>query len=172
MIYLTLFYEFFKIGLFAIGGGAVTIPFLFDLSEKYGWFSTAQLADMIAVAESTPGPIGVNMATFAGVQTAGILGGITATFGLVLPSVIIIILIAKLLTKFACNPHVHTLLTSIRPGVLALIIFAGFQIGRISITNLTALMVFFSILTASRFYKKSPIFYILLSAGIGIILRL
>lgn len=72
MIYALLFYEFFKIGLFAIGGGAVTIPFLFDLTEKYDWFTTAQLTNMIAVAESTPGPLGVNMATFAGFQSAGI----------------------------------------------------------------------------------------------------
>lgn len=172
MIYLTLFYEFFKIGLFAIGGGAVTIPFLFDLSEKYGWFTTAQLADMIAVAESTPGPIGVNMATFAGYQTAGISGGIIATFGLVLPSVIIIILIARLLTRFSCNPHVQTLLTSIRPGVLALIIFAGWQIARISVTDALSFGVFAVILVLSRFYKKSPIFFILLSAAAGTILKL
>lgn len=172
MIYVTLFYEFFKIGLFAIGGGAVTIPFLYDLSAQYGWFSTNELIDMIAVAESTPGPIGVNMATFTGCKTVGILGGIVATIGLVLPSLIIIILIAKLLTKFSCNRHVQTLLTSIRPGVLALIIFAGWQIARTSIFDVKTGIIFGGILIISRFYKKSPVFYILLSAGIGIIFEL
>ncbi len=172
MIYGLLFYEFFKIGLFAIGGGAVTIPFLFDLSEKYHWFTTEQLVNMIAVSESTPGPLGVNMATFTGYQTAGILGGIIATIGLTAPSVICIILIAKLLNRFACNPYVQTLLTSIRPGVLALIIFAVWQIARISITGLLQTAIFATILFASRFYKANPIFYILLSAIIGIGLQL
>ncbi len=172
MIYALLYFEFFKIGLFAIGGGAVTIPFLFDLSEKYAWFTTSDLTNMIAVAESTPGPIGVNMATYAGFQTAGIGGSIIATLGLVTPSVIIIILIARLLKKFACNPHVQTLLNSIRPGVLALTLFAGWQIARISLINSTSIIIFLLILTANHFYKKSPIFYILLSAVIGITLKL
>lgn len=172
MIYALLFYEFFKIGLFAIGGGAVTIPFLFDLTEKHNWFTTAQLTDMIAIAESTPGPLGVNMATFAGFQSAGILGGIIATFGLVLPSVVIIIWISKLLKQFSCNPHVQTLLASIRPGVLALIIFAGWQIARISIVNLLSLIIFCVLTVLIYFYKKSPIFYILISAAAGIIFKL
>lgn len=172
MIFWLLFYEFFKIGLFAIGGGAVTIPFLFDLSEKYNWFSAAQLTNMIAIAESTPGPIGVNMATFAGFQTAGICGGLIATLGLVTPSIIIIIAISRLLNKFACNPNVHTLLASIRPGVLALIIFAGWQIARISIIDTISFMIFATILISSRIFKKSPIIYILLSAFIGITLQL
>ena len=103
MIYLLLFYEFFKIGLFAIGGGLVTVPFLFDLSASYGWFSAKELADMIAIAESTPGPLGVNMATYAGYNSAGLLGAVIATLGLVTPSVIVIILVAKLLReRFLC----------------------------------------------------------------------
>ena len=101
MIYLLLFYEFFKVGLFAIGGGLVTIPFLFDLAEQYPWFTASELADMIAISESTPGPLGVNMATFAGYKAGGILGAISATFGLVCPSLIIIMLISKLLKKFS-----------------------------------------------------------------------
>ena len=142
MIYLTLFIEFFKIGLFAIGGGAATIPFLFDLSEKYKWFSFEELTNMIAVAESTPGPIGVNMATFAGFQTAGILGGIIATIGLVTPSVIIIVLIAKLLKNYAQNQNVQLVLNSIRPAVLALIIFALMSIVKISIVDYLSFGVF------------------------------
>ena len=86
MIYLSLFFEFFKIGLFAIGGGLATLPFLLNLSEKTGWFTEQQLVQMIAVSESTPGPVGVNMATFVGVQSAGVFGGLIATVALVLPA--------------------------------------------------------------------------------------
>ena len=100
MIYFLLFIEFFKIGLFSVGGGLATIPFLYDLANKYTWFDHNMLTDMIAVAESTPGPIGVNMATFAGFHSAGILGGIIATLGLILPSIIVIIIIANFLNKF------------------------------------------------------------------------
>lgn len=172
MIYITLFIEFFKIGLFAIGGGAATIPFLFDLSKKYNWFSFEELTNMIAVAESTPGPIGVNMATFAGFQTAGILGGIIATIGLITPSVIIIVLIAKLLKNYAQNQNIQILLGSIRPAVLALIIYALMSIVKISIIDYLSLSVFLILTIIMLKYKKNPILYILLSAAIGIILKL
>ena len=76
MIYLRLFYEFFKTGLFAIGGGLATLPFLSDMADRTGWFTQAQLADMLAVSESTPGPVGVNMATYVGFETGGILGAV------------------------------------------------------------------------------------------------
>ena len=136
MIYLLLFYEFFKIGLFAIGGGLVTVPFLFDLGNKYSWYSLKELTDMIAIAESTPGPIGVNMATFAGVSVAGVLGGAIATLGLILPSLIIIIIIARLMDKYQCSMRVHEVLAGIRPAVLALILFAGLEIAKISISDI------------------------------------
>ena len=93
MIFLQLFWEFFKTGLFAVGGGLATLPFLYRLADKYPWFSAKQIPDMIAVSESTPGPLGINMATYTGFQHSGVIGSIAATFGLVLPSVIIIILI-------------------------------------------------------------------------------
>ena len=94
MIYLRLFWEFFKVGLFSVGGGLATLPFLYSLGAKTGWFSTADVANMLAVSESTPGPIGVNMATYAGFDCGGVLGGVVATLGLVTPSVIVIVLIA------------------------------------------------------------------------------
>ena len=100
MIYLVLFWEFCKIGLLAIGGGLVTIPFLMELTDKYDWFSKQQLADMIAVSESTPGPIGVNMATYGGFNAAGIWGGLAATLGLVFPSLVVIVLISKYVMKY------------------------------------------------------------------------
>ena len=108
MMYLQLFWEFFKTGLFAIGGGMATIPFLYDISGKTGWFSHMDLANMIAVSESTPGPIGVNMATYIGFITGmnqggvatAILGAVTATLGLTTPSIIVILMIAAVLKSF------------------------------------------------------------------------
>lgn len=172
MIYITLFIEFFKIGLFAIGGGAATIPFLFDLSKKYNWFSFEELTNMIAIAESTPGPIGVNMATFAGFQTSGITGALITTLGLVTPSVIIIVIIARLLKNYAQNQNIQILLGSIRPAVLALIIYALMSIVKISIIDYLSLSVFLILTIIMLKYKKNPILYILLSAAIGIILKL
>ena len=90
-----LFTEFFKIGLFSVGGGLATLPFLYDLADKYDWLSDAMIGNMVAVSESTPGPIGVNMATYVGFQHNGVLGAIVATAGLVLPSIIIILLVAN-----------------------------------------------------------------------------
>lgn len=172
MIYWILFFEFFKIGLFAIGGGLVTVPFLFDLAEHYPWFNAQELADMIAISESTPGPLGINMATFSGFKAAGVWGGVIATLGLVTPSVIIIVIIAKLLKKFKDNPYVKNVLYGIRPAVLALIVFAGYQIARLAVVDWKTLgigIVFFLLI---HYYKKSPIFYMVLSAVVGILFKL
>lgn len=136
MIYLRLFYEFFKTGLFAIGGGMATIPFLYDMSDVTGWFTHNDLANMMAVSESTPGPIGVNMATYVGYITgmksnglAGAIGGaITATVGLVAPSIIIIIIIAIFLKSFRDNPYVNSAFYGLRPASTALIAAAGLSV--------------------------------------------
>jgi len=172
MIYLILCWEFFKIGLFAIGGGLVTIPFLFDLIEKYSWFTAKELADMIAVSQSTPGPVGINMATYAGYKAAGIGGGIAATFSIVLPSMIIVYLIAVFLKKWSCHPAVQKVLQGIRPAVLALILFAGWDIARISVTDYKTAGLLAVLIVAQRFYRKSAIFYIAASAVAGLILRI
>ena len=100
MIYLQLFYEFFKTGLFSVGGGMATIPFLQDMGEATGWFTNQELTTMIAVSESTPGPLGVNMATYVGFHTGGIAGGVIATLGLVCPSILVILVIAGFLKIF------------------------------------------------------------------------
>ena len=125
MIYITLFLEFFKIGLFAVGGGMVAIPFLYELTNKYDWFTKEVLGDMIAISESTPGPVGVNMATYAGINASGVLGGIIATLGLVFPSVVIIILVSKILEKFKSNKYVANAFSGIRPGTTGMIASAG-----------------------------------------------
>ena len=136
MIYLQLFWEFFKTGLFAVGGGMATIPFLYDLSDKTGWFTHTDLANMIAVGESTPGPIGVNMATYvgfvtgmkdAGIPTA-ILGAVTATLGLITPCVIIILIVAAILKSFRNNKYVNSAFYGLRPASTGLIAAAGFSV--------------------------------------------
>lgn len=172
MIYLILFYEFFKIGLFAIGGGLVTVPFLFDLAEVYPWFTAKDLADMIAISESTPGPLGVNMATYAGFKAAGVGGAIVATLGLVTPSVIIIMLISKLLKKFRNNIWVDSVLSGIRPAVIALILFAGWEVAKLSVIDWKTFIIFAILWLAIHFYKKSPIFYIIIAAIVGIAFQL
>lgn len=125
MIYIQLFYEFFKTGLFAIGGGMATLPFLYDMADKTGWFTAAQLSDMIAISESTPGPIGVNMATYVGYTTGGIIGGIIATIGLIAPSIIIILIVAFFLKSFRENKYVDAAFYALRPASTGLIAGAG-----------------------------------------------
>lgn len=172
MIYALLCWEFFKIGLFAVGGGLVTVPFLFDLSEKYGWFSSAELADMIAVAQSTPGPVGINMATYVGFKVAGLGGAVVATLSEVLPSMIVVYLIARALAKWQNNPQLDKILAGIRPAVLSLILFAGWGIAKETITDYKSLAVMLGLLAVMRLLKKSPIYFIAASAVIGLILEM
>ena len=128
MIYLRLFWEFFKTGLFAVGGGLATLPFIYDMSDRTGWFTYQQIADMIAVSESTPGPIGVNTSTYVGYITGGLPGSIIATLGLVTPAVIIILIIASCLKKFRENRFVDHAFYGLRPASAGLIAAAGFSV--------------------------------------------
>lgn len=127
-ICLQLFFEFFKAGLFAIGGGMATIPFLYDISDKTGWFTYGQLADMIAISESTPGPIGINMATYVGFTTAGVPGSVIATLGLITPSIIVILIIAGFLKAFRDNKYVQSAFYGLRPASTGLIAAAGLSV--------------------------------------------
>lgn len=169
MTYFILALEFFKIGLFAVGGGLVTVPFLYDLTEQYDWFTAKELTDMIAVSQSTPGPVGINMATYAGYKAAGVWGSLLATLSLVTPSVIVVYLISKILTKWKDNPNVLRVLGGIRPAVLALILFAGWDIAKESIVNYQTAGLLALLVVAMRFYKKNAIFYIIISAVAGLI---
>ena len=136
MIYLQLFWEFFKTGLFAVGGGMATIPFLYEMSDKTGWFTHGDLEIMIAVGESTPGPIGVNMATYVGFLTGmrdagwltAILGAVTATIGLVTPSVIVILIVAAFLQQFRNSRYVNNAFYGLRPASTGLIAAAAFSV--------------------------------------------
>jgi len=185
MIFLQLFYEFFKTGLFAVGGGLATLPFLEDISQRTGWFTSAQLADMLAISESTPGPIGVNMATYVGFETAGILGSLCATAGLVMPSVILIILISKVLEKFRTNTYVEAAFYGLRPASVAMVASAGIGVAMTTLLNLTAsgfavlrwreLVLAAVIVVLTNFVPKvkkfHPIVFIALAAAVGIIFK-
>lgn len=186
MIYIKLFLEFFKIGLFAIGGGLATLPFLQQLIDKYGWITHEQLLDMIAISESTPGPIGVNTATFVGNTTAGVLGGIIATIGIVTPSVIIILLIAHYFAKFSEKPIVKSGFYGIRPAVTGLIAAVGFEVAKIALLNIgeykntgnilsifdiKAIALFAIMLYLMNKQKMHPILYLIGAAVVGIIFK-
>ncbi len=184
MIYLLLFVEFFKIGLFSIGGGLATLPFLYHLADTYGWITSEELLDMIAVAESTPGPIGINTATFVGYRTAGPLGGIIATLGTVTPSIIIIVLIAYYFMKFSEHPKVRAGFNGVRPAVVGLIAAAGYEVVKISllntehfvdtldllnVINYKAVALFAAMMFICYRFKKHPIVYIVIGGLIGIL---
>ena len=132
MIYLQLLWEFFKTGLFAVGGGLATIPFLYDMAARYDWFTAEELANMLAVSESTPGPIGVNMATFAGMNAAGVPGGVIATLALVLPSFLIMLLIAGAMERFRDNRTVQSVMKVLRPVSVGLIAAATLTVLRVA----------------------------------------
>ena len=189
MILLRLFWEFFKTGLFAVGGGMATLPFLYDMSARTGWFTEARLADMIAVSESTPGPIGVNMATYVGFETAGVPGAVIATLGLICPSIIIILLIARVLKQFRESKTVDAVFYGLRPCSIALIAAAGLLVARVTFLNPSVLadggslsqlfrwkevLLAVALLVMTRAVKPlkklHPIVFIAFSALIGILL--
>lgn len=183
MILLKLFTEFFKIGLFAVGGGMATIPFLQRLSQNTGWFSFDLITDMIAISESTPGPIGINMATYVGYHISGIMGGIIATMGEILPSIIIVTLVSKSLEKFNNNKQINNVFYGLRPAVTGLIAAAGFDVLKIALSKAASasssfldiiswgkVIYFILIFILIKKYKKHPVFYIGISAIAGIFL--
>lgn len=180
MTFMQLFWEFFKIGLFAVGGGPATLPFLMDLASRHDWYALEDLTDMVAVSESTPGPLGVNMATYAGFQAAGILGGLAATLALALPSVIIIILIAKFLTNFSEKPMVKAVFSGVRPAVTALIaaaIWGLFRVvlvtetGTLAVKPLVLCAVVFVMMQLKPLKKLHPAVWLLAAAVVGIVFQ-
>ncbi|MBQ1552254.1 MAG: chromate transporter [Clostridia bacterium] len=180
--------EFLKTGLFAVGGGLATLPFLMNMSDAHpAWFTREMLADMIAVSESTPGPLGVNMATYVGYHVAGPVGAVAATLSLVFPSLVIITLIAALFSKYAKNKFVNRAFAGVRPAVTGLIAAAGFSVLQIALVrpgqtfsfaspfsslSWQALTIFAVIVFATQFkYTKKihPIAYIALGAVAGLL---
>lgn len=189
MIYLRLFWEFFKTGLFSVGGGLATLPFIYDMSDRTGWFTYQQIADMIAISESTPGPIGVNTATYVGYITGGIPGALIATLGLVTPAIIIILIIATCLKKFRENRFVDSAFYGLRPASTGLIAAAGYSVVLLALVDKAAfelsgrILELFSwkgialaliIWLLTNVVKKTknlhPIVFIAVSAVVGILL--
>lgn len=194
-VYLQLYWEFFKTGLFAVGGGMATIPFLKDIGEKTGWYTYTDLMNMLAVSESTPGPIGINMATYVGFTVGGPLGSVVATIGEVTPSIIVILVIAALLKNFRDNKYVNNAFYGLRPASTGLIgaaciavilevltsvnvlsegrIVNAFLLGEGSILHLPKLALAALLITLTNWVKPvkdwHPIVFILLSAVVGIV---
>lgn len=186
MILLRLMWEFIKTGLFSVGGGLATLPFLYEMSDKTRWFSHADIADMIAVSESTPGAIGINMSTYAGFKTAGVFGGICATLALALPSVIIILIIARFLNRFRDNRLVEGAFYGLRPASIAMITAAGLNVAKVALVDLNAyaasgslgdlfvwkaIALAILIFIAQRKLRWSPVLFIAISAVVGIVFR-
>ena len=183
MIYLRLFLEFFRTGLFAVGGGLATMPFLYHIYDTTGWFSHADLANMIAVSESTPGPMGVNMATYVGFTVAGIPSAIIATLGLVTPSILVILIVAKFLEAFRTNRTVDAVFYGLRPASCGLIAAAGLSVVSLALLNLNGppaelfqwkyIALAAVILILTRWVKPTkklhPIVFILGSAAAGVL---
>lgn len=198
MILCKLFWEFCKTGLFAIGGGMATVPFLREIADKTGWFTAGQLADMIAVSESTPGPLGVNMATYVGYTVGlsqlgspwmGIVGAVAATLGLIFPSIVIVLCISFFLKRFRTSTLVDAALYGLRPASVALISAAGVEIVLFAMLRVDSIyqivaaqLSWKSVALAAGVYagtnlipklkKLHPIWFILLSAIVGIILKM
>ncbi|MDD6160927.1 MAG: chromate transporter [Oscillospiraceae bacterium] len=191
MILIRLFFEFCKVGLFSVGGGLATIPFLADLGERTGWFTSGQLADMIAISESTPGPMGVNMATYVGFSSAGVAGGVVATLGLVFPSIVVILIISGFLQKFRHSKAVDGVFYGLRAASVALITAAMLQVARIALMFHTVELpdggtvtqtfywpaillaaVIFVLIRFTPLKKLHPICFIALAAVVGVIFRL
>jgi len=186
MTYLSLMWEFFKTGLFSVGGGLATLPFLYEISARTGWFTELDISNMIAISESTPGPMGTNMATYVGFTSFGVLGSILAPMALITPSIVVIIIIAKVLDRFRDSEIVKNLFFGLRPASAALVASAAISVATLallrlenytglsslgSVINLKAVILAAAIYFAIKKFDKHPIVYILAAAVIGVIFQ-
>ncbi len=180
MIHLQLFWEFLKTGLFGVGGGLATIPFIYAISDSLGWISHAQIADMIAVAESTPGPIAINIATYTGFHVAGLTGSALATLGYVLPSIVIISVISRFMKKFKESEVVTAVFAGLRPAATGLIAAAAFSVIKLGLFNpghkgytdfikWRELILFVALFVLIRKFKWHPVLYIAVAGVIGVV---
>ena len=183
MILLRLYWEFFVVGCFSMGGGMATVPFLIDLADRTGWFTTADLASMIAISEATPGPIGINMATYVGYASAGVPGGVIAPLGLVTPAVIIILLVSRLLNTLWKNPKVQDLFHVLRPASVGLIAAAAFSVCAVSLFTWDGALtlhwpsiVLFGLLLAAmnlpKLNKIPSVVFIAIAAVVGMVFQM
>ncbi len=171
MILTQLFWNFFNIGVFSFGGGYATLPFLYQISQNYSWYTLDDLSNMIAISSLTPGPVGINMATFAGYKTAGILGSIISTTAIVIPSLIFVILISKVLKKFSANEYVKSIIYILKPLGCGLLCAAGANmfINNMLTSEINLLnIIFLTVLILISLHKKlNPIFYLGIAALYG-----
>lgn len=168
MIYLKLFLEFFHIGLFSFGGGYATLPFLYHIVDVQKWYTAKQLSDMIAVSSITPGPLGVNVATFSGFMTSGVLGAFVATTSVILPSLIIVIIISKLLKQFKHNKYVQSVIYTLKPAGCGLLAAVGVDMF-VNNINLFGMILLAGLFFASLTEKRDPLFYLGVSAVVGLV---
>jgi len=170
MIVFQLFWEFFKIGLFTFGGGYAMIPLIEkEIVNKYHWLTTAQFTDLVAISEMTPGPFAVNSATFVGYKVAKLAGAVASTFGIILPSFLIIWAIASVFFSFQDNQIVQAAFKGLRPAVLGLIFVAALTIGKVSISDYKSVIILIAVVAGVWLLKIHPILALIISAVIGII---
>lgn len=172
MIYFQIIYEFFKIGLFSFGGGYATIPFLFHISQQYGWYSLEELKQMVAVASITPGPVGINVATYAGLKTAGVFGSLSATIFEMIPSLVLVLIVAKILKKYSDNFYIKSMISALKPISCALLVSVAIGLLKPEISSINSMILLAVLLLLSWKSKKDPLFYILLSAMTGALLAI
>lgn len=185
MIYLQLFWSFFQIGMFSIGGGYAAMPLIQNqVVDLHGWLTLTEFSDIITIAEMTPGPIAINSATFVGIQVAGIPGALISTLGCVTPSCIIVLTLAYFYFKYKEMKSVQAVLNGLRPAVIAMIASAGLSIALLSFfggnklpaelsdVNFVSIAIFIVALFVLRRFKLNPIAIIMGSGGVGLIVYL
>ena len=165
-----LFLQFFHVGVFSFGGGYATLPFLYDIADKFHWYSAKQLTDMLAISSITPGPVGVNVATFAGFTTAGILGSLVATTAILLPSYIIVTIVFKVIDKFRTNRNIKGAIRGLKPAGCALLSAVGIKLLFTSNLHLLGTLILLGFLILSIKKKQDPLFYLGISAILGLII--
>lgn len=194
MIFLEMYIRFFLVGLFAVGGGLATLPFLADMAETTGWFTQADISNMVAISESTPGPLGINMATYVGFQTGsqfgivgGLVGAVIAPMGVITPSIIVILIVAKVLMKFRSSKYVEYVFYGLRAASLGLVAAAFLGVAELAFYSgevfaetgdifaavnyksiILSVLIFILI---KKFKKLHPVSVVLLSAVIGMVFK-
>ena len=171
MMYFKLFWIFFKIGIFAFGGGLAMLPFIQEeVVVNNSWLTEQEFIDLVAVAQSTPGPIAVNSATFIGQKTAGFLGALSATAGVVLPAIIIMLIIASFFSAFSKNRFIKRVLSFIKPATIGFIASAVWFIGSKTLVNWQSILIFGTVLGFSFYKKPNPIAVTLITGALGILI--
>lgn len=171
MILMKLFLSFLKIGAFSFGGGYAMLPLIKkEIIEVHGWLSLKEFIDVLAVVEMTPGPVAINSATFLGYNVAGIKGAFVATLGVIIPSIVVILLIANFIERFKSSPHVDAAFVGIRPVVLGLIASASLTVAKDSIVDIKSFFLGAILFYLTSFKNLHPILVIIIAGVVGVII--